>query len=212
MMSLTMARITRLLVIAGLAVWLAACSTMVPVTGLPEASPAAANKPAVAVPSLTVPDTGRNSDATPADVSPAIAADGTPLLELLAGEIPREFEHGSASWYGPRFHGRRTASGERYDMHALTAAHRTLPFGTMVRVRSMVNGHEVDVRVTDRGPFSRNRVIDVSRAAAEALGMLGLGVKPVVLLVPESTSAIAEPPPSAKKSRRARRSPEARAG
>ena len=80
-------------------------------------------------------------------------------------------------------------------MNALTAAHRTLPFGTMVRVHSLVNGREVDVRVTDRGPFSRNRVIDVSRAAAEALDMLGLGFKEVVLLVPESTPEVAAPPP-----------------
>lgn len=110
--------------------------------------------------------------------------------ELLAGEAPREFQQGKASWYGPRFNGRRTASGERYNMHELTAAHRTLPFGTVVRVRSLVNGKEVDVRITDRGPFSRGRVIDLSRAAAEAIGMLGLGVKDVLLLVPESTPAV----------------------
>lgn len=114
--------------------------------------------------------------------------------ELLAGEVSREFQQGKASWYGPRFNGRRTASGERYNMNELTAAHRTLPFGTMVRVRSLVNGKEVDVRITDRGPFSRGRVIDLSRAAAEAIGMLGLGVKDVLLLVPESTPAVALTP------------------
>lgn len=97
----------------------------------------------------------------------------------------RELARGKASWYGPRFHGRRTASGERYDQHALTAAHRTLPFGTLVRVRSLVNGREVDVRINDRGPFTRGRVIDVSRAAAEQLGMLGIGVKDVLLLLPQ---------------------------
>ncbi len=86
-------------------------------------------------------------------------------------------------------------------MHELTAAHKTLPFGTVVRVRSLVSGKEVDVRVTDRGPFSRGRVIDLSRAAAEALGMLGLGVKDVLLLVPESTPTAAEVPlPSRKRS------------
>jgi rare lipoprotein A len=106
---------------------------------------------------------------------------------LLAGEPAREYQRGGASWYGPGFHGRRTASGERYDMHGMTAAHRTLPFGTWVRVHSLVNGREVDVRITDRGPFIRSRVIDVSRGAAEALGMLGLGFKEVVLMVPEST-------------------------
>ena len=79
-------------------------------------------------------------------------------------------------------------------MHGFTAAHRTLPFGTWVRVHSLVNGREVDVRITDRGPFIRSRVIDVSRGAAEALGMLGLGFKEVVLLVPESTADVVELP------------------
>ena len=79
-------------------------------------------------------------------------------------------------------------------MNAFTAAHRTLPFGTWVRVRSLLNGREVDVRITDRGPFIRRRVIDVSRGAAEALGMLGLGFKEVVILVPESTVDVVELP------------------
>ena len=105
-----------------------------------------------------------------------------------------EVERGGASWYGPGFHGRLTASGERYNMNAFTAAHRTLPFGTLVRVHSLVNGRAVDLRITDRGPFSRNRIIDVSRAAAAELGMLGLGFKEVVLLVPESIPAVAKPP------------------
>lgn len=117
-----------------------------------------------------------------------------PRPALLAGEPAREYQRGGASWYGPGFHGRRTASGERYDMHGMTAAHRTLPFGTLVRVHSLVNGREVDVRITDRGPFIRSRVIDVSRGAAEALGMLGLGFKEVVLSVPESTADDAAPP------------------
>ena len=107
------------------------------------------------------------------------------------GVVLRELERGQASWYGPRFHGRRTASGERYDQHALTAAHKTLPFGTVVRVRSLVTGKEVDVRVTDRGPFVRGRIIDVSRAAAEALGMMSLGVKQVSLHIVESATPVA---------------------
>lgn len=107
------------------------------------------------------------------------------------GVVLRELERGHASWYGPRFHGRRTASGERYDQHALTAAHKTLPFGTLVRVRSLVTGKEVDVRVTDRGPFTRGRIIDLSRAAAEALGMMGQGVKQVSLHIIESASPAA---------------------
>lgn len=130
----------------------------------------------------------------PAQATPDEPATGLPRPALLAGEAAREFERGGASWYGPGFHGRRTASGERYDMNALTAAHRTLPFGTWVRVHSLVNGREVDVRITDRGPFIRSRVIDVSRGAAEALGMLGLGFKEVVVLVPESTGDVVELP------------------
>lgn len=86
---------------------------------------------------------------------------------------------GIASWYGPGFHGNRSASGERFDQHALTAAHRTLPFGTQVRVTNLNNGLSVVVRINDRGPFSRGRVIDLSAAAARAIGMMGSGVAPV---------------------------------
>lgn len=150
---------------------------------------------------------------TPSDYSPGISlADEVPQPGLLNGELPREFQRGHASWYGPGFNGRRTASGERYDMNAFTAAHRTLPFGTLVRVRSLVNGREVDVRITDRGPYSRGRIIDVSRAAAEELGMLGLGFKQVVLFVPESTPAVEELPPAPKPVRRAVRKPAPRKG
>lgn len=95
---------------------------------------------------------------------------------------PRESDQqGLASWYGPRFHGRRTASGERFDSQDLTAAHRTLAFGTRVCVRSAVTGKAVVVRINDRGPFAHGRVIDLSQGAAEALGMVGLGIKPVEL-------------------------------
>ncbi len=82
-------------------------------------------------------------------------------------------------------------------MHALTAAHRTLPFGTLVRVHSLVNGREVEVRITDRGPYSHGRIIDLSRSAAQALDMLGLGFKEVVLMVPESTPMVSPQPPPA---------------
>jgi len=85
-------------------------------------------------------------------------------------------EVGVASYYADRFHGRRTASGERYDRNALTAAHRRLPFGTRVRVTNLENGHAVDVRINDRGPFVAGRVIDVSYAAARKLGMMQRGV------------------------------------
>jgi rare lipoprotein A len=86
---------------------------------------------------------------------------------------------GKASYYGSRHHGKRTASGERFDQHALTAAHRTLPFGTRVKVTNLNNDRTVVVRINDRGPHVRGRIIDLSREAAERLGMLRAGVAPV---------------------------------
>lgn len=83
---------------------------------------------------------------------------------------------GLASYYAPKFHGRKTASGERYDKHELTAAHRRLPFGTIVHVVNLRNGKSVDVRINDRGPFIRGRIIDLSYAAAKQVGMLRDGV------------------------------------
>ena len=80
---------------------------------------------------------------------------------------------GNASWYGPGFHGRRTASGERFNANALTAAHRSLPFGTRVRVTNRVTGRSVIVRINDRGPFHRGRSIDLASGAARAIGMGG---------------------------------------
>lgn len=97
---------------------------------------------------------------------------------------PREiFERGGASWYGIQFHQRKTASGERFDMMAMTAAHKTLPFNTRVCVRSLVNGSEVLVRITDRGPYAQGRIIDLSRGAAERIGLIGLGIKQVALTI-----------------------------
>jgi rare lipoprotein A len=92
-------------------------------------------------------------------------------------------ERGVASWYGPGFHGRKTANGETYDMHQLTAAHRTLPLGSVVQVRSLTNGRTVTVRVNDRGPFARNRILDLSQAGAQALGMIGAGTDRVEIRV-----------------------------
>ncbi len=88
---------------------------------------------------------------------------------------PRALGSGVASYYGSRFHGRPTASGEAFDMHAHTAAHRTLPFGSMVRVTNPANGRSVVVRVNDRGPHIKSREIDVSHAAAEELGLVQRG-------------------------------------
>jgi rare lipoprotein A len=90
---------------------------------------------------------------------------------------------GFASWYGERHQGRATASGEAFDMNKLTAAHRTMPFGTRLRVTNLENGRSVVVRVNDRGPWVNDRVLDVSRAAARTLGMTGDGVTKVEIVV-----------------------------
>lgn len=92
-------------------------------------------------------------------------------------------ETGIASWYGHPYHGRKTASGEIYDMNKLTAAHRTLPFGVWVEVENRQNKRRVDLRITDRGPFVDGRIIDVSKAAAERLDMIGPGIVPVKIKV-----------------------------
>ncbi|UUZ62372.1 septal ring lytic transglycosylase RlpA family protein [Polaromonas sp. P1-6] len=186
--------------VASLLAVLTACTT-VPLS--PHASPQPSGSPSSSVPVRPVgkgtakPETSY-SIADPTPVSGLLADDN----DLLAGEAAKELERGQASWYGPGFHGRRTASGERYDMYALTAAHKTLPFGTLVRVRSLVTGREVEVRINDRGPFSAGRVIDVSQAAAAALGMLGMGVKDVLLLVPESIEPVAQTLPTPRKNGR----------
>ena len=90
-----------------------------------------------------------------------------------AGDYDRT---GKASWYGKRYHGRTTASGERFNMNAMTAAHRTLPFGTRVRVTNLANRRSVVLTINDRGPYAGRRIIDVSRRAAEMLGFIQSGV------------------------------------
>jgi rare lipoprotein A len=83
-------------------------------------------------------------------------------------------QSGKASWYGPGFHGRRTASGERFNTNDMTAAHKTLPFGTKVKVTNKRTGQSVVVRINDRGPYAHGRVIDLSRASARAIGISGV--------------------------------------
>lgn len=102
---------------------------------------------------------------------------GTAEYEPAAG--PELIETGVASWYGPNFHGNPTASGEIYDMHQLTAAHRQLPFGSTLRVTDLSSGRTVIVRVNDRGPFVGERVLDLSYAAARKLGVLRAGLAQV---------------------------------
>lgn len=92
-------------------------------------------------------------------------------------------ESGQASYYGNEFHGRKTASGERFDQAKLTAAHRTLPFGTRLKVTNTQNGRSVEVRVNDRGPFVKGRIIDLSSSAFKTIASLNAGVAPVRIQV-----------------------------
>jgi rare lipoprotein A len=119
-----------------------------------------------------------------------------PRTDLPAGPPPpkpavAETFTGFASWYGKKFHGRLTASGERYDMAALTAAHRTLPFGSRVKVTNLANGRFVVVTINDRGPYAKNRVIDLSHAAAKRLGIVDDGVAEVRLDILNDATDIA---------------------
>lgn len=104
-------------------------------------------------------------------------------------------ERGTASWYGDPYHGRRTSNGEVYDMDKLTAAHLSLPFHTVVRVRNLANNRTVDVRINDRGPFVKGRLIDLSHKAAHLLKIIGPGTARVELTVIKTPAMAAGPPP-----------------
>ena len=130
----------------------------------------------------SIPSEGRRAAALRAGAVSMAALLALALLSACAGPsasrpkageaYPQGYsQRGVASWYGPGFHGKTTANGERYDMHKFTAAHRTLPMGSLVEVRSLTTGRRVKVRINDRGPFVRGRIIDLSYKAARALGM-----------------------------------------
>ncbi len=112
------------------------------------------------------------SKSTSGSTSSSSTSGGSSSSSKSTGKV----EKGQASYYADKFHGKATASGEKYDKTKLTGAHRTLAFGTVVRVTNTANGKSVDVRINDRGPFKAGRVVDVSRAAAEKLGMIQAGV------------------------------------
>jgi rare lipoprotein A len=176
-------RCARLFALSLLMAVLAGCATPpsgpAPVGGadpLPAVVPVVPHGPAI--PPTRSGDTVTES-AGSADTERSADGAGSPVESRGSAGV---LEKGLASWYGRKFHGRRTASGERFDRHAFTAAHRTLPFGSRVRVRSVVTGKEVVVRINDRGPFKRSRVIDLSQAAFNALGLQGRGVIQVELL------------------------------
>ncbi|WP_278535324.1 septal ring lytic transglycosylase RlpA family protein, partial [Delftia acidovorans] len=146
----------------------------------PAAVPSAGKRSSRA--SRATPPASRSADARPSEpASPEESAD-TPSNPDFALVPSRDSDQqGLASWYGPGLHGRLTASGERFDKEELTAAHRSFAFGSRVCVRSAATGRTVVVRINDRGPFAPGRVIDLSQAAAQELGMVGLGIKPVEL-------------------------------
>lgn len=162
-----------------------ACAMLVVLAGLPAAGCASrrttANppQPAPAPPSAT-PEATAEAAKRDTNVSPRPPKHGAmPATPRPAGYI----EEGNASWYGNPFNGRRASNGETYDMNKLTAAHRTLPFDTMVRVTNLSNGKTTTVRITDRGPFVENRIIDLSFAAAKEIESVGPGIVPVRLEV-----------------------------
>jgi rare lipoprotein A len=120
----------------------------------------------------------RNVSIQPPTAAPPQPSQPSPGQPPIAGAF---LEDGVASWYGAPFDGHHTSDGEIYDMHQLTAAHRTLPFNSIVRVTNLTNGKQTEVRINDRGPFVANRIIDLSYAAAQAIGMVGPGTAQVRL-------------------------------
>ena len=107
------------------------------------------------------------------------ACGSKPAVATLSGPVVVSSQQGKASYYGARHHGRKTASGERFNKNALTAAHRSLPFGTVVRVTNLNNQQSIIVRINDRGPFAKGRIIDLSEQAAREINMIRAGVAQV---------------------------------
>jgi rare lipoprotein A len=184
----------RWLLFAALAVLLVACGTLAPPPApmvVAEPPPVTAKPEVVIAPPVVPPVVPPVTRPAPA---PHERADAVPRVEPIpAGAPNRPYairgelyvpenrdvpmrEVGIASWYGAPFHGRKASNGERYDMNAMTAAHPTMPLPSYARVKNLANGREVVVRVIDRGPFRKGRVIDLSRAAARKLRLNGLGM------------------------------------
>jgi rare lipoprotein A len=145
------------------------CAAKRPIAGRQPAPAPPAPAPAETV------DNAKRDTSVPPSPPPNPKHAKTPAAPAPVGYV----EEGNASWYGNPFHGRRASNGEVYDMYKHTAAHRTLPFETMVRVTNLNNGKSTTVRITDRGPFVDNRIIDLSQAAAREIESIGPGVVPV---------------------------------
>jgi len=148
---------------------LTGCASRPPVPSAPPSPPTATEPEPTPSPAPAPPT-------RPTSAPPSAAEPPTRTAPFVPGMF---IEEGVASWYGAPFHGRRAANGEIFDMNSLVAAHRTLPFGSIVRVTNLNNGRDVQVRVIDRGPFADDRVLDLARAAAVALDMIGTGTAPV---------------------------------
>jgi rare lipoprotein A len=141
---------------------------------------ACSHKPQRAAVPAAPPPASAPAGEAPSDAAKGEAAKVTaPEIEILLDAKPVLVETGIASWYGPPYHNRRGSNGEIYDMHAMTAAHRTLPLGSIVRVVNVQTKASAIVRITDRGPFIEGRVVDLSKAAAEKIGMLQKGTTEV---------------------------------
>ena len=126
----------------------------------------------------------RQTHSLPREIPPKVPSppetdEAAPLAKIPAPSQPTMVETGLASWYGRGFHGKLTASGEVFNQEKFTAAHRTLPWGSRVKVTNLANGKSVEVRINDRGPFGKGRIIDVSRAAARILGLVASGIASV---------------------------------
>jgi len=135
--------------------------------------------------SLTLPQVSGETNSGESDIQKASTGS-----DSLKKQGAKHRFNGTASWYGPGFHGKKTASGEIYDQNKLTAAHKTLPLGSKARVTNLDNGSAVEVEINDRGPFVEGRIIDLSRAAARALGFVKSGTAPVqVELISVETSS-----------------------
>jgi len=138
----------------------------------------------VSVPPPPPPEPAENTPETTASIPPSRESAPSPKPESLpdisepkipAGAKPLDTETGIASWYGPPYHNRRGSNGEIYNMHAMTAAHRTFPLGSIVRVTNLKTGHTANVRITDRGPFIPGRIVDLSLAAAQKVDVWKAG-------------------------------------
>jgi len=141
--------------------------------------------------SVAVPATPSPAQAQPSESATARPQTNTDQPEFPLDAKPLWSETGIASWYGAPYHNRRASNGEVYDMHAMTAAHRTLPLGTIVRVTDLKTGSSALVRITDRGPFIEGRIIDLSQSAASKIGIVQRGTAEVridVLKTPSSTT------------------------